>query len=1765
MIACQIFLHALFSTEIGTFTSANFDTTLIVCLLRNLPPRESAPVTGFDNLPRPNDTSTGADIARVKWYRNKLVHSEDGKLCPGDFSQFWGDLEGAIGRLGGPPMLNEAQSAQHIVLDGSLIRMLNVLGNCEKDVHNLHLSQENHIKMINDLENHRIIKEQQINQLNSSLQKGETETSKLSTELSEYKETLDRCTEDIEACKREIEKKEETLKGIKEKVVDKQNLVDVLTNQLGSLECTYDKKFKEIDDKLVEHDEQMASCVKEIDKMKKTHYHTDDKSDESKQKRLMADTKALIEEDVREDTFMTTKAVTDGLLLLKQNGVLLITGHAGTGKSRIGRHVLQMYCTENKSHESIKLNTLEEWDRMVSREDNVVVLLDDIFGETNCIYNREKDAPILDMVHAYVCKGNIKVVITIRDTVKRQCQQLFDNHRLFKFDFIDLSSDKYELSQKEKKTILKKYMKTFRQSDYIKSTGFVDHHHDPILKTDEVSKITGENPVKGFPLVVYQFVHNDKYFKLGSQFFDRPTDAILDEMIEIREKGEDDRKVMIQYAVMVFTAINENCINPDDYSSVTEVPKIIDAIYGESIKLKKCHISDAVKKLKGSYLVNIPNQKSYRLHHPILQESVILSFAKIDDENINKIIPLISWSFCLKMIKPESYKEKEGEVVLAIPANSYKLLANRLADIYMAEIRGFLLAAEYFLRDFINTELFQQDYCLLLPYLLEALEKKDIKDKHTENMTRYQAMDICYLFMNNKDVFLTNLLVYVAKTERQFEMYNFILKTFNQVIKNSNNYVSIEIMKRALIQSLYEICSSTKDLRSVKATLEILEENKIPVLLDQCVNLTEIELPIERFKMEYDSEPICIFLTLCIWNAYKEFNVPVLKCLLSKYKETPFDVNLFLGMIYRKEWVKKHEQHNLSYKPLKWMTETFADQALLDTACKYQMFNTVEYLESASRCKSIDPLSCLKTMIEGVNDSFIGFQPNYVQEFIDFLLTQIDCTSKELNPVVISVFQKHEVPDCVFDAFLPVCLNNAKLLSLACINGHFHVVNLIIENSLHIQFEDLQSALLSACKDRGGSYSLHAFNRIPYIELEKLKIVKYIVGKFGFEHFDLKAACQQACDSSQFKIVEWFVQNIDLTFFDVDFITSSALKRGQFEILEDIMNKTGIARLNKMEVLKSVSEHFTVRCSTKILQIVSTIWNNTDDKEELNMEEIVNTGYKSKCFELLMWIHENCHPHVSIDARRLLMSACEDCRIDVSKRVVQAFEQTTLDIDGGELFLLTCDKKFDLSNEMIYEHWIAMLHWILATFQIKRLDIISGVLKLVRVDKNLRNELTNLLVSILENNVRSLNTEDMEDMKVMIKISLKQKYYDIVNWFLENENCCSFDKQKILNKACSDAEIGTVRLLRKYFYCLDMNQAMNHIFSTSPYYFYSFNPRNQEPKCLNDHPTVACLNLLWKEVNHDSIDIRTIVSAACQDEQISNDVMTWILLNLPIDRIPINLVLITCCQQSKINHVKYIFHKLDNEQLEVEDAFVKACLASDPDLKWNFGESLCVVDFLFQKLQDKTSSLSLVLTELLCKNNFDLILYFLQAGYCRKIDMKNLMNLACRNGHIRLVQWILANVEHKELDIKSAFVEACKIIHFGHHNRDQKQLQCVAIMWHYIQDINMFEIETVLKTMTPESQSNTADSDSDDAFDSDSDDGLKTWLLYIKKINQRIPQSGNTLLNTEENINQHSQHLYDVQCCLENSQDNDDSNGNIDYDDCPSAMNKMCSEKEEQT
>ncbi|CAG2210513.1 unnamed protein product [Mytilus edulis] len=106
-------------------SSADLDVTLMVCLLRNLPPFVSPPASGFDALPLSNDLSHGAHIARIKYYKNFIVsHSKDGKISDQVFNRIWIDLEMAIHGLGNQQDALDASDAKSKCLDYNALKEL---------------------------------------------------------------------------------------------------------------------------------------------------------------------------------------------------------------------------------------------------------------------------------------------------------------------------------------------------------------------------------------------------------------------------------------------------------------------------------------------------------------------------------------------------------------------------------------------------------------------------------------------------------------------------------------------------------------------------------------------------------------------------------------------------------------------------------------------------------------------------------------------------------------------------------------------------------------------------------------------------------------------------------------------------------------------------------------------------------------------------------------------------------------------------------------------------------------------------------------------------------------------------------------------------------------------------------------------------------------------------------------------------------------------------------------------------------------------------------------------------------------------------------------------------------------------------------------------------------------------------------------------------------------------------------------------------------
>ena len=91
----------LYPTIPTSVSSASFDVTLLVVLLRNICGLVP-PVTGWDNLPSPAETSTEANIARVKFYRNTVYgHAIQASVDDATFNTHWQDISNALVALGG--------------------------------------------------------------------------------------------------------------------------------------------------------------------------------------------------------------------------------------------------------------------------------------------------------------------------------------------------------------------------------------------------------------------------------------------------------------------------------------------------------------------------------------------------------------------------------------------------------------------------------------------------------------------------------------------------------------------------------------------------------------------------------------------------------------------------------------------------------------------------------------------------------------------------------------------------------------------------------------------------------------------------------------------------------------------------------------------------------------------------------------------------------------------------------------------------------------------------------------------------------------------------------------------------------------------------------------------------------------------------------------------------------------------------------------------------------------------------------------------------------------------------------------------------------------------------------------------------------------------------------------------------------------------------------------------------------------------------------
>ena len=92
----------LFPAVASSVSSANFDVTLLMVLLRNICGLSPPVSTGsWDTLPPDSDNSTEANIVRIKWYRNDVYgHATKASVDDATFNVLWQKISSAVVVLG---------------------------------------------------------------------------------------------------------------------------------------------------------------------------------------------------------------------------------------------------------------------------------------------------------------------------------------------------------------------------------------------------------------------------------------------------------------------------------------------------------------------------------------------------------------------------------------------------------------------------------------------------------------------------------------------------------------------------------------------------------------------------------------------------------------------------------------------------------------------------------------------------------------------------------------------------------------------------------------------------------------------------------------------------------------------------------------------------------------------------------------------------------------------------------------------------------------------------------------------------------------------------------------------------------------------------------------------------------------------------------------------------------------------------------------------------------------------------------------------------------------------------------------------------------------------------------------------------------------------------------------------------------------------------------------------------------------------------------
>ncbi|VDH89333.1 Hypothetical predicted protein [Mytilus galloprovincialis] len=1326
-------------------------------------------------------------------------------------------------------------------------------------------------------------------------------------------------------------------------------------------------------------------------------------------------TQTEIDVHLTKRTFVETPAVQACIKLLDTNSLLILTGAAGTGKSRNSLEILYQFRLKHPEYKLVKLTDLHDFTDVVQDEEKLVILFEDIFGRTNTRFAENTDVQMFDSLHACTIKGGIKVILTVRDTIRMSCEWILNSHKIFHNKFeVDLSSEEYKMTKTEKELLLLKYFvaNNFRLLEYNDPENYFEESIlDPKI-TVTVNRVTLHNivesePLLGFPEACSLFTGNRKFTRLGISFFKHPSKYLFEEIEKLRINGQCNEQDRMSYLTLVYILLNEDVLDPDDMK-LNICLNILESCFGVSNKkLPVCNIIDAAKEMIGRYLILHCDDGTYHLQHQTIFESILISYNRVDP---GIILSRLSFDFIREMVRLHKYKQREGEIVMKITSRYYSLLADRIIDIVQSEYFNKSLSVNFAL--LCESQIIRENDEVFFKHLIEKAHDAYFQpDYDLQTFVTYSGeCKFCQLYLP------ALLLERITQQNKMHKSITLLIDHITQVLHTECDEDINLVCKSSLLEAFLHVCELEKNeniLDNIWVSMKSLDMSRINEYIRSSINRLCSRCPITTIKWIVNNIDRCIIDINQILNTaceFKRLDVVEFLCttLIGEKKRGVYiDDPIFL--------------HTLDKSQSKKTTANHLDLTAAFIAAINNVWNDRD-----------EPVS--KWLIENVPHELFDMKK------ITMKVLDMKCTD-DLK------FLIQNVDNCMLDMKLVYTTKHKE--------GREN-----IENLLGWMAENVKQQKID----------IPELKNLPCM-VKDIDVVKYLFNIFDSSLLDWTPILVSAVNSDwrgkNKDLIEWLISNVDLKYFEFTKVIQEVHETNE-HLLRLLLEKVNSALLDMKQVLNQACRLSWIDVVTWTLhniehallsfeEPINTVFNSwKNDKEDGNdMEDNIyqNTNKKEQLIKLFL---ENVN-HDSLDLKEILNQACRCCSLDVVMFVLKKTDHKRLDVTKAmnivyNFWIYDNNDENDINKEKN-----------ITDRRDKYEPLIELFLKKVKHDSLELKEILNQasrygsldVVTLLLENTEHKKLDLMEAVNIAYrslkgvedKDNMRQMHEPLIKLILEKVNRESLDFKKVFNQACLYGHFDVVTFVLENIdhEKLNVQEAVNDIYTLIENEAFLSQIETYEPLLI----------LILEKVNHNSLDLKTVLNEACWSGYLY--VVTFVLEKIDHRKLDINEAVSTIFRslreygnydnfrQIDETLIKMIIEKVNHESLDLKKVLNQACRYGCLDIV------TFVLDNIDHEILDVNEAISISYS-LLGDNEDDdnkrqkyepLIKLILKKVNSESLDLKKILNQACRYGLSDILTLLLETIDHEQLDVMQAVnrLYSSKCIYYDDVNNKRKKYE----------------------------------------------------------------------------------------------------------------------------